>query len=44
MTVLKHRVEGFNQTQTADMEDISQMRVSRIMRKVAKMLDKKDQA
>lgn len=38
-TVLKHRVEGFNQTQTADMEDISQMRVSRIMRKVAKMLD-----
>jgi len=44
VTVLKHRVEGFNQTQTADMEDISQMRVSRIMRKVAKMLDKKDQA
>lgn len=41
VTVLKHRVEGFNQTQTAEMEDISQMRVSRIMRKVAKMLDNK---
>jgi len=37
--VLKHRVDGLNQTQTADLEDISQMRVSRIMRKVAKMLD-----
>lgn len=42
VTVLKHRVDGFNQTQTADMEDISQMKVSRIMRKVAKMLNQSD--
>ncbi|MGQ8874672.1 sigma-70 family RNA polymerase sigma factor [Paenibacillus sp. TSA_86.1] len=41
--VLKHRVDGFNQTQTAAMEDISQMRVSRIMRKVAKMLNQSNQ-
>lgn len=39
LNVLKRRLEGFNQTQTADFEDISQMRVSRIMRKVARILD-----
>lgn len=39
LSVLKRRLEGFNQTQTADIEDISQMRVTRIMRKVARMLD-----
>lgn len=39
LNVLKRRLEGFNQTQTADIEDISQMRVSRIMRKVARILD-----
>lgn len=36
--VLKHRIGGYNQTQTAKRENISQMRVSRIMRKVAEIL------
>lgn len=42
LAVLKRRLEGFNQTQTADIEDISQMRVSRIMKKVAKILNIKN--
>jgi len=43
LQVLKTRVEeGLNQSQTAVKEQISQMRVSRIMRKVAKLLSDKD--
>jgi RNA polymerase sporulation-specific sigma factor len=37
-SVLRTRIEGYNQTQTADKERISQMRVSRIMKKVAALL------
>jgi RNA polymerase sporulation-specific sigma factor len=37
--VLKHRIGGYNQTQTAKKENISQMRVSRIMKKIAKLLE-----
>lgn len=40
--VLKRRLEGFNQTQTADIENISQMKVSRIVRKVARLLQNSD--
>ncbi|MBO9607215.1 MAG: sigma-70 family RNA polymerase sigma factor [Paenibacillaceae bacterium] len=36
--VKKRLIEGLSQTQTADREGISQVRVSRIMRKVASML------
>lgn len=39
LQVLKHRIEGLNQTQTAERENMSQMRVSRIMKKVAKFLE-----
>ncbi|WMT39249.1 sigma-70 family RNA polymerase sigma factor [Paenibacillus sp. D2_2] len=39
LNVLERRLQGFNQTQTADIEDVSQMRVSRIMRKVARLLE-----
>lgn len=39
LSVLHHRISGFNQTQTAKKEEISQMRVSRIMKKVAKLLE-----
>lgn len=42
INVLKHRIEGLNQTQTAEKEGISQMRVSRIMKKVARMLKDSD--
>ena len=38
LDVLQHRINGFNQTQTAKQENISQMRVSRIMKKVARLL------
>lgn len=38
VSVLKHRISGLNQTQTAEKENISQMRVSRIMKKVAKII------
>ncbi len=36
--VLRTRIAGYNQTQTAERENISQMRVSRIMKKVAALL------
>jgi RNA polymerase sporulation-specific sigma factor len=39
LRVLNHRMSGFNQTQTAKRENISQMRVSRIMKKVAKLFE-----
>lgn len=39
LRVLRHRIDGLNQSQTAVKENISQMRVSRIMKKVAKLLD-----
>lgn len=38
ISVLRNRIDGFSQTQTADKENISQMRVSRIMKKVASLL------
>lgn len=38
ISILEHRISGLNQTQTAEKEDVSQMRVSRIMKKVAKLL------
>lgn len=41
--VLEHRICGFNQTQTAKRENISQMRVSRIMKKVAELLAEESQ-
>lgn len=39
LSVLQHRIGGYNQTQAAKKENISQMRVSRIMKKVAKLLE-----
>lgn len=41
LLVLQHRIGGYNQTQAAKRENISQMRVSRIMKKVAKLLEDK---
>nr|WP_241254559.1 sigma-70 family RNA polymerase sigma factor [Brevibacillus sp. SYP-B805] len=38
LRVLRHRIDGLNQSQTAVKENISQMSVSRIMKKVAKLL------
>ncbi|MGA4519268.1 sigma-70 family RNA polymerase sigma factor [Solibacillus silvestris] len=38
MCVLDHRMNGLNQTQIAKCENISQMRVSRIMQKVASLI------
>ncbi|MGN7765375.1 sigma-70 family RNA polymerase sigma factor [Paenibacillus sp. 22594] len=38
LRVLQHRVAGLNQTQTAEKENISQMRAGRIMKKVAELL------
>lgn len=42
ISVLNLRVSGLNQTQTAEKENISQMRVSRIMKKVAHLLSDPD--
>lgn len=38
LRVLQHRIAGLNQTQTAEIENISQMRAGRIMKKVAELL------
>lgn len=38
LRVLQHRISGLNQTQTAEKENISQMRAGRIMRKIAELL------
>jgi len=38
MEVFKNRLSGLNQTQTAKKQNISQMRVSRITRKIAKLI------
>ncbi|WP_074083717.1 sigma-70 family RNA polymerase sigma factor [Paenibacillus helianthi] len=38
LRVLQHRIAGLNQTQTAETENISQMRAGRIMKKVAELL------
>jgi RNA polymerase sporulation-specific sigma factor len=40
--VLRTRIEGYNQTQTAEKERISQMKVSRIMKKVAALITDMD--
>jgi RNA polymerase sigma factor (sigma-70 family) len=42
VSVLRHRIDGFSQTQTANKESISQMRVSRIVKKVATLLKDMD--
>lgn len=42
ISVLEHRIKGLNQTQTAKRENISQMRVSRIMQKVATLIHEND--
>lgn len=39
--ILELRVKGLNQTQVAKQEDVSQMRVNRLMRKVAKIIIEK---
>lgn len=36
--ILRVRLSGLNQTQTAEREEVSQMRVNRVMRKVARVL------
>lgn len=39
VSIVKKRISGLNQTQTAKKENVSQMRVSRVIKKVAKILE-----
>ncbi|MGM7682831.1 sigma-70 family RNA polymerase sigma factor [Cytobacillus sp. Hm23] len=41
--ILDYRIDGYNKTQTAKIENISQMRVSRIMKKVAELINEEIQ-
>ena len=41
-SILRVRLSGLNQTQTAEKEDVSQMRVNRVMRKVAKIITERN--
>lgn len=42
--IFQHRLNGLNQTQVAKLEDVSQMKVSRVMKKIAELIKTRQKA